>query len=51
MPTPDVRIRLIKDDESIKAELANLDKKLNYLETTYKNSREHIEKVFASGGR
>jgi len=51
MPVPEVKTKLSKEDEDIKSELANLDKKLNYLETTYKNSREHIEKVFASGGR
>jgi len=51
MPTPEVKSKLGKEAEDIKAEIANLEKKLNYLETTYKNSREHIEKIFANGGR
>jgi len=51
MPTPEVKSQLGKEAEDIKAEIANLEKKLNYLETTYKNSREHIEKIFANGGR
>ena len=51
MPTADVKTRLSKEGRDIKAEIANLEKKLNYLETTYKNSREHLERVFQSGGR
>lgn len=34
----------------MKAEIANLEKKLHYLDTTYKNSQQHIEALFKNGG-
>lgn len=50
-PTADVKTRLSKETEEIKSDVGNLEKKLNYLETTYKNSQQHIEQLFKSGGR
>lgn len=48
--TEDVKVRQAKQATDIKAELANLDKKLHYLETTYKNSQQHMEALFKRGG-
>ncbi|KAF2771699.1 Prefoldin [Teratosphaeria nubilosa] len=47
---PDVKARQAKEAEEVKKELANLDKKLHYLETTYKNSQEHLEAILKRGG-
>lgn len=48
--TEDVKKRQAKEAEDVKQELANLDKKLNYLEQTYKNSTEHMEQILKRGG-
>jgi len=45
-----VKKRQAKEAEDIKKELSNLDKKLNYLEQTYKNSNEHMEQILKRGG-
>ncbi|KAF2156039.1 Prefoldin [Myriangium duriaei CBS 260.36] len=50
-PTATVNTRLAKDKEDLNAKLANLDKKYTFLETTYKNSQDHLDKVFKNGGR
>lgn len=50
-PTSDVKIRLSKESNDLKADVVNLEKKLHYLETTYKNSRDHLDAVFKNGGR
>jgi len=50
-PTPDVGKRLTSETAELKSDIANLNKKLNYLETTYKNSQEHMNRIFSSGGR
>ncbi|TKA28714.1 hypothetical protein B0A50_03042 [Salinomyces thailandicus] len=42
---PDVKKKQDQEGEDCKKELSNLDKKLHYLETTYKNSTEHIESI------
>jgi prefoldin subunit 1 len=47
--TADVKARQAKEAEDVKAELANLDKKLNYLDMTYKNSQQHMEALFKRG--
>ena len=46
----ETKIRQSKEAEDVKKELANLDKKLHYLETTYKNSHEHMEQILKRGG-
>ncbi|TKX22365.1 putative prefoldin subunit 1 [Elsinoe australis] len=50
-PTPDVNARLDKEKKELTAKLENLDKKYTFLETTFKNSQEHLDKVFKNGGR
>ncbi len=47
----DVEKRLSSETTELKSDISNLNKKLHYLETTYKNSREHIEKIMQSGAR
>ncbi|MCJ1468737.1 hypothetical protein MMC07_007367 [Pseudocyphellaria aurata] len=50
-PTMEVEKRLSSETAELKSEISNLNKKLHYLETTYKNSREHIDQIFKPGGR
>ncbi|KAI9839926.1 MAG: hypothetical protein M1819_000118, partial [Sarea resinae] len=50
-PIADVNQRLSSESEELKSDINNLDKKLHYLETTHKNSRDHIEQIFKSSGR
>ena len=50
-PPAKVEKKLSSETEELKSDIANLNKKLHYLETTHKNSREHIEKIIQSGGR
>ena len=49
--TPKIEKRLASETAEIKSDVSNLNKKLHYLETTYEKSREHIDKIFRSGGR
>ena len=48
--TGEVKNRQAKEAEDIKKELANLDKKQHYLETTFKNSQDHMEQILKRGG-
>lgn len=50
-PISDVGKRLKSETGDLKTDVDNLGKKLLYLETTHKNSREHIDQIFKSGGR
>lgn len=50
-PIAEVDQRLTKETSALKSDVENLGKKLQYLETTHKNSREHIDQIFKSGGR
>lgn len=50
-PMDKVNKRLSNETKDTKTEIANLDKKLHYLETTHKNSRDHIEQILRSGGK
>ena len=50
-PISDMEKRLGSETAGLKSDISNLNKKLNYLETTHKNSREHIDRIFRSGGR
>ncbi|KAF1357055.1 Prefoldin [Delphinella strobiligena] len=50
-PPIDVKIRIAKESEGIKKDVDNLQKKLDYLETTFKNSKDHLEAIFKNGGR
>jgi len=43
--------KLSSQSAELKADSASLEKKLHYLETTAKNSQQHIEKMLQSGVR
>jgi len=49
-PIGDVNKRLGTETSELRSEVENLGKKLLYLETTHKNSREHIDQIFKSRG-
>jgi len=49
-PIADVDKRLASETSELKSEVENLGKKLLYLETTHKNSMEHIDQIFKSRG-
>ena len=46
----EIQTRQTKQSADISAELANLEKKLAYLETTYKNSQMHLDQLFQRAG-
>jgi len=48
-PILDVQKRISDEGTKLKAELSNLDKKEDYLEKTYQNSKNSLEQVL--GGR
>ncbi|KAI9849913.1 MAG: hypothetical protein M1837_000127 [Sclerophora amabilis] len=50
-PAAEVNKRLMTETSELKSDISNLEKKLHYLETTHKNSREHMEQIFRSGAR
>ncbi|KAL8736263.1 MAG: hypothetical protein Q9166_000418 [cf. Caloplaca sp. 2 TL-2023] len=50
-PRDNVQSRLATETAELKSDISSLNKKLHYLETTHKNSREHIDQIFMSGGR
>ncbi|KAI9735018.1 MAG: hypothetical protein M1818_006595 [Claussenomyces sp. TS43310] len=50
-PTDDIEKKLSAETAELKADMDNMGKKLHYLETTHKNSRDHIDQIFKSGGR
>lgn len=43
--------RLSSESTALKKDITELEKKLHYLQTTFKNSRDHIEKILQTGGR
>jgi len=42
--------RIEDEGKELKSDVSNLEKKLHYLETTYKNSKEGFEKLLQSAG-
>ncbi|KZF26296.1 Prefoldin [Xylona heveae TC161] len=50
-PLENVKDRLAAEKEELKSDINNLEKKLQYLETTHKNSRDHIEHMLKATGR
>lgn len=48
-PTTSINSRLQAEMKECKSDIENLEKKLQYLETTYKNSRDHIDQILKSG--
>ena len=43
---PQVKDQQSKQSGDVDKEMENLNKKLHYLETTYKNANEHMERIF-----
>jgi len=50
-PITTVDKRLSTESAALKKDITELEKKLHYLETTYKNSREHIDRILQTGAR
>jgi prefoldin subunit 1 len=48
--TEDVKERQSKETVDVDKEMENLNKKLHYLETTYKNANQHLEQIFSRTG-
>ena len=46
----EVTTRLEAEGDELKGDVSNLEKKLHYLEMTYKNSKDGIEKLLQSVG-
>lgn len=44
-PSKEVKKRLEVENGELKSDVSNLEKKLHYLETTFKNSRANLDKV------
>jgi len=42
--------RLTAEGVELKSDVSNLEKKLHYLETTYKNSKDNLEQILNSAG-
>lgn len=49
-PIPDVQKRLETEEKALKSEQTNLNKKEDYLEMTYKNSKNAIEEALKRQG-
>ena len=45
-----MKSRQTKESADADKEMENLNKKLHYLETTYKNAQDHLEKIFKGSG-
>lgn len=50
-PTADVEKKVSEQTKEVTSDISNLKKKLHYLETTHKNSRDHIDQIFKTGRR
>ena len=51
MPVPEINEKLASESNSLKKDIAELEKRLHYQETTFKNSKEHIDKILQTGAR
>ncbi|KAL4811209.1 Prefoldin [Aspergillus unguis] len=49
VPRTTVDKRITSESGEIKKEIENLEKRMHYLETTHKNSRENLEAILKSG--
>ncbi|KUL91509.1 hypothetical protein ZTR_01590 [Talaromyces verruculosus] len=49
-PIDAVNARLSSEDQTLKKDIGDLEKRLHYLETTHEKSREHIEQIFRGTG-
>jgi len=45
VPLPDLRHKLEGQTKELESDVTKLNQRLLYLETTHKNSREHIEQM------
>lgn len=45
----DIKTRQAKQGTELQSDITNLQKKLDYLDTTIKNSREHMEQILKRG--
>jgi len=46
---PQIRARLDKEEKGLKGDVADLEKKMRYLETTYVNAREGLGAILKGG--
>lgn len=51
IPVPTLQDKLGSQIKGIETEVDSLGKRLHYLETTAKNSQEHIEKMLRGSGQ
>lgn len=51
VPVDTLNKRLATESSTLKRDITDLEKRLHYQETTFKNSRQHIEKILQSGAR
>jgi prefoldin subunit 1 len=51
VPVLEINKKLASESGSLKKDIAELEKRLHYQETTFKNSREHIDKILQTGAR
>jgi len=51
IPATTLNKRISDESTSLSKDISELEKRLHYQETTYKNSRQHIEKILQTGAR
>lgn len=51
LPVETLNKRLKDEASTLKKDVVDLEKRLHYQETTFKNSRQHIEKILQGGAR
>lgn len=51
IPVPNLQSKLEGQMKDMQAEVESLGKRLHYLETTAKNSQEHIDKMLKGAGQ
>jgi prefoldin subunit 1 len=51
LPITNLSQRLASESTALNKDITELEKKLHYQETTFKNSRQHIEKILQTGAR
>ncbi|KAF2471994.1 Prefoldin [Lindgomyces ingoldianus] len=49
-PIPEVQKRISFESDELKSDMSNLEKKQDYLEKTYQNSKQSLEQVLRGGG-
>lgn len=49
VPVTDMKTKLQSQIKQIETDTGSLEKKLHYLETTAKNSQDHLEAIFKRG--